>query len=265
MEPAALRSLFFACLCSLSMGATALGCSSSGAGTDGGSKGSGDDASGMPESSTADGGDGGSCLAASDSCCCEEDIVNTPTCDAHGSVSCGAGFTLHHGSECACSTPGVCCTPAADAGDGGIVCPSSPPQAGQSCASEGAKCRYPGGNGETDCGCTGGSWQCFSGCSAGITSSAVDPGLCQPQLLSESSCNPYAGVCGFTFEIPCWGDAGMPLGDLDAGVSQCTTWCKAIAPADLTSPITQCLGLDLVDGGPDGGAVLVGRCNGCGV
>jgi hypothetical protein len=56
----------------------------------------------------------------------------------------------------------------------------------------------------------------------------------------------------------------MPLGDLDAGPSQCTAWSTAVAPADLPSPI-QCNGLDLVDGGSDGSAVLVGRCNGCGI
>lgn len=152
--------------------------------------------------------------------------------------------------------------PGPDAGDGG-TCPSNPLSAGQSCSPDGEKCHYTvAGQGATDCGCLGGTWQCFSGCSGVTTNVTVDPALCAPQLKSTTICTPFSPVCSFTFDVPCWGDAGMPVGELDAGLNQGTAWCRAVAPPDAPAP-TQCLRLNLV-AGADGGTSLVGVCGGCG-
>ncbi|HLK38504.1 MAG TPA: hypothetical protein VKU41_17195 [Polyangiaceae bacterium] len=278
MNASFLKSSFLASSFLVAVGLAPQACDSGAAGPYAGPGTHGDGSSGGSPSTSgassesgvdgsADGGDGGSCPAPSDSCCCQEDIVTTPTCDAHGSLRCGAGFTLHQGSVCACSTPGVCCTPgpdAGDAGDGGPSCPSSPPQ-GQPCSVDGATCHYPSGQGATDCGCTGGSWQCVSGCSPSTTPLHVDPSRCEPQLRTTTSCNPFSAVCSFTVEVPCWGDAGKPLGDLDAGLNQCTAWCAAVAPPDSGSSASPCIALNFADGGSDGGAVLVGTCGGCGI
>jgi hypothetical protein len=146
----------------------------------------------------------------------------------------------------------------------GAGCPPGPP-AGP-CSPEGQVCHYVvgGGQGQTDCGCSHGSWQCYSGCSPSTTPHNVNPSLCQPQLGSTTTCHPYGGTCGYTFEIPCWGDGGMPLSEVDAGPSQCASWCAAVAPPDAPSGVG-CLFVNLVDGGADSGEVLVGQCSGCGV
>jgi hypothetical protein len=108
-------------------------------------------------------------------------------------------------------------------------------------------------------------WQCFSGCSLGTTTHDISPARCEPQLQTTTTCHPYGGVCSFTFEIPCWGDAGLQPGVLDAAPSQCTTWCSAVQPPDLAQGTAACLSVELVDGGSDAGAVLIGQCNGCGI
>jgi hypothetical protein len=126
---------------------------------------------------------------------------------------------------------------------------------------------------QTDCGCStdyvgadaGPVWDCFSGCSPGPTGAHdVNPALCAPQLQSTIACHPFGSVCAYTFEVPCVGDAGLPPDAFDGGSSQCVAWCAAVKPADYPLSGSGCFGtLKVVDGGSEGGTVLVGQCGVC--
>jgi hypothetical protein len=186
-----------------------------------------------------------------------------------GSSGAGSGGGLAGASSCAGSS-----SSSGGSSNGGMACPPAPPpQPGcvdcnisYPCSVEGQVCHYPTPSGATDCGCTGGVWACYSGCSPGGSSHDINPAQCEPQLETTTACNPYAPTCAFTFAVPCWGDAGLPPPDLDAGASQCAAWCKAVAPADYQGSLTslRCQ-VQLVDAGADAGAVLVGQCGGCGI
>jgi hypothetical protein len=91
------------------------------------------------------------------------------------------------------------------------------------------------------------------------TPSTVNPALCQPQLASATSCD--GQVCSFTAEIPCVGDGGTPLADVDAGTDQCTAWCNAVAPQGAPSPGFGFCQIETIDGG----TALVAMCGGCGI
>lgn len=174
-----------------------------------------------------------------------------------GSSVNASGTSISSGSTSSGGTSG--------SSSGGTLSCSATQPAG-TCSVPGQVCHYydgTDGTGETDCGCSAGQWQCFSGCSPSTVDSKVDPAVCQPQLASATSCHPFAGACSFTFQIPCWGDAGSSLGQIDAGLEPCSAWGKSVAPPD-TAVTPQCKCLDLVDGGPDGGVILIGTCNGCG-
>jgi hypothetical protein len=140
---------------------------------------------------------------------------------------------------------------------GGSGCPGP---SSVSCSVEGQVCHYDvgGGQGPTDCGCVGGAWQCYSGCSISSALHDVNPAQCQPQLQSTTTCHPYGPVCGFSVEVPCLGDAGLPPAAMDAG--SCAAWCTAVKPPDFPGTST-CLSVELVDGG----AALVAQCAGCGI
>jgi hypothetical protein len=151
---------------------------------------------------------------------------------------------------------------------GSSECPGQVPYS-TACSVAGQVCHYqdPSLGGTVDCGCEGGAWGCYSGCSPSSPSYAINSALCQPQLQSTTTCHPYGPVCGFSVAVPCLGDAGSPLDLLDAGSGDCAAWCKAVAPPGfpgLPGGYEGCRGVTLVDGGADAGPLLILECSLCG-
>ena len=70
------------------------------------------------------------------------------------------------------------------------------------------------------------------GCGTFVTQTfAVDASACVAQLAQTTSCQ--GEVCNWTVEVPCFDAAGAP--DASApDASDCTSWCKALAPANTT-------------------------------
>lgn len=128
------------------------------------------------------------------------------------------------------------------------------------------------GSGGTSSGASSGSSGASSSSSGSTSSSGgfgctftsetfpVDPTLCQPQVSTTQSCDSGQSICSYEVEIPCLPDGGS-LGAADAGLDQCTAWCKAAAPPTSIPDIGFCQ-LETLDSGTP---VIVARCGGCGI
>jgi hypothetical protein len=99
------------------------------------------------------------------------------------------------------------------------------------------------------------------GCTFTSTTYPVDPTLCQPQLSRTQSCDGGQSICSYEIEIPCFPDGGSPA-SVDAGLDNCTAWCKAAAPPTSNPDIGFCQ-LEAADGGF--GVILHAQCGGCGI